>query len=225
VIVDRKDFLKLPVVEIHRIVVLHILEDINILAPDGFQYLGLDLAVGKAGEPGRDFEPGRPEFLYVSGEMGSGGDGVVDEIDPVGNIVYLKVVARCQFGGCLFKNTPVSPFKMAYDLFGKYFSAGTGENSKICRAGLVHGWLDSTPYCPSAYSPQAGNIWRVIQELLWKGKRFGTRLSSSTPSPVRAYILGDACRFYLECHLFGAAGFVEPHVPYILVFRFKHQPE
>jgi hypothetical protein len=108
VIVDRKDFFHLPVVEIHRIVVLHILEDVHILPPDGFQYLGLDLAVGETGEPCRDFEPGGPEFLDVPGEMGGRGDGVVDEIDPVGNILYIKVVALCQIRGCPFKNTPVS---------------------------------------------------------------------------------------------------------------------
>jgi hypothetical protein len=42
---------------------------------------------------------------------------------------------------------------MAYYLFGKYFTAGASENSKICRTGVVHGWLIIPRLAPPRIAP------------------------------------------------------------------------
>ena len=51
VIVDREVAVDRPVVEGYRLMVLDILEDVQILAPDRIEDLGLDLPVGEIGMP------------------------------------------------------------------------------------------------------------------------------------------------------------------------------
>ena len=68
VVVDREDTFVTAVVELAWLAVLHVLEDVEVLAADRIEYLGLDLAVGEPGVACVYLEARRMVLVDVAGD-------------------------------------------------------------------------------------------------------------------------------------------------------------
>jgi hypothetical protein len=120
------------------IVVFHILYDKKILAPYGFEYLGLDFSVGKKAEPGGNPYMGAAVFKNIAGNGRAGRKGILDKIKGPYHPVPVKLVVLHQFLDMALKIPAIQLAQMDNNFFGEFFASGAGQNAKICGIVIIH---------------------------------------------------------------------------------------
>ena len=138
VVVYRKHLGVLAAVQFQRLVVLHILKDVHILSTDTLVDLCLKLPVHKVGELGIHLEAGNPVLVCGTSDAEVCGLDIIDEIDVPSQLVLGQLVPLGD-GICLqVEAVLVHVAQMDDNLVGKFLSAGTGDNGKICGLGIGH---------------------------------------------------------------------------------------
>jgi hypothetical protein len=138
-IVDRHHSVVGSVVEVDRLVVFDVLENINVFPADRLKDFRLDFAVREKGVPGVDFEVGGSVFVGRPRHVEKTRVRVVREVDLPYRQFLADVIPRGK-GLCLpVEASLVNPGQLPNHLVRECFCAGASENSQLCGVGITHG--------------------------------------------------------------------------------------